>query len=395
MTVQNPGGNAGSTSLPTVFLSPIRVDLVNFVHTNMNKNHRQAYAVSDLAGHQTAAVSWGTGRAVSRIPRVPGSGTSRSGQGAFGNMCRKGRMFAPTRQWRRWHRKINKNQKRYALTSALAASALPSLVLARGHRVEEIPEVPLVVADSVISQISKTKQAVKLLKSLKAYADVDRVIKSIKIRGGRGKSRNRRYIKRRGPLVVYHGNTTATRAFRNLPGVELNEVTRLNLLKLAPGGHVGRFIIWTESAFNHLEKIYGNGQSFTSKRGFSLPRPLLANADLARIINSSEIQTVLRKKKAQPARFSRKVNPLGKFERMAVLNPYVITQRRKRLLAEAKKTNPEKFKPSAKNLAKQKAAQAKAPKKVVKAKKAAEPAKKAPTKRRKVSKYGELLRKLD
>jgi large subunit ribosomal protein L4e len=88
------------------------------------RNHRQAYAVSELAGHQTAAVSWGTGRAVSRIPRVPGSGTSRSGQGAFGNMCRKGRMFAPTRAWRKWHRKINKNQKRYAVTSALAASAV-------------------------------------------------------------------------------------------------------------------------------------------------------------------------------------------------------------------------------------------------------------------------------
>jgi hypothetical protein len=35
--VQNPGGNNGSTSLPTVFLSPIRSDLVNFVHTNMAK----------------------------------------------------------------------------------------------------------------------------------------------------------------------------------------------------------------------------------------------------------------------------------------------------------------------------------------------------------------------
>ena len=28
----------------------------------------------------------------------------------------------------------------------------------------------------------------------------------------------------------------------------------LNLLKLAPGGHVGRFIIWTEAAFKKLGK---------------------------------------------------------------------------------------------------------------------------------------------
>lgn len=37
-------------------------------------------------------------------------------------MCRGGRMFAPTKPWRRWHRKINVNQRRYALVSAIAAS---------------------------------------------------------------------------------------------------------------------------------------------------------------------------------------------------------------------------------------------------------------------------------
>lgn len=51
----------------------------------------------DYLGHQTSAESWGTGRAVARIPRVRGGGTHRSGQGAFGNMCRGGRMFAPTK----------------------------------------------------------------------------------------------------------------------------------------------------------------------------------------------------------------------------------------------------------------------------------------------------------
>lgn len=83
-------------------------------------------------GHQTSAESWGTGRAVARIPRVRGGGTHRSGQGAFGNMCRGGRMFAPTKPWRRWHRRINVNQKRYALVSAVAASGVPALVQSKG-----------------------------------------------------------------------------------------------------------------------------------------------------------------------------------------------------------------------------------------------------------------------
>ena len=78
-----------SVPLPAVFAAPIRRDVVHFVHTNIAKNARQAYSVNGEAGMQHSAESWGTGRAVSRIPRIGGGGTHRSGQGAFGNMCRK------------------------------------------------------------------------------------------------------------------------------------------------------------------------------------------------------------------------------------------------------------------------------------------------------------------
>lgn len=46
------GVSQESTTLPAVFTVPIRPDIVNFVHTNMAKNHRQPYAVSKRAGHQ-------------------------------------------------------------------------------------------------------------------------------------------------------------------------------------------------------------------------------------------------------------------------------------------------------------------------------------------------------
>lgn len=131
-------GSSEQANLPAVFTAPIRPDIVRQVHTGLAKNKRQPYAVKFEAGMQSSAESWGTGRAVSRIPRVPGGGTHRAGQGAFGNMCRGGRMFSPTKVWRRWHRKININQKRYAVVSALAASALPSLVMARGHKIEKV-----------------------------------------------------------------------------------------------------------------------------------------------------------------------------------------------------------------------------------------------------------------
>ena len=69
--------------------------------------------------------------------------------------------------------------------------------------------------------------------------------------------RNRRHRQRRGPLVVYNEDNGIVKAFRNLPGVELVNVRRLNLLQLAPGGHLGRFVIWTEGAFGLLDEVFG------------------------------------------------------------------------------------------------------------------------------------------
>ena len=47
-----------------------------------------------------------------------------------------------------------------------------------------------------------------------------------------GKMRNRRYVLRKGPLVVASNTTHVARAFRNLPGVEVVSVDRLNLLQV-------------------------------------------------------------------------------------------------------------------------------------------------------------------
>merc|ERR1712230_144517 len=215
VTVQSTSDEAGKqVQLPAVFLAPIRPDIVTFVHTSMNKNRRQAYAVNKDAGMQTAAESWGTGRAVARIPRVPGGGTHRAGQAAFGNMCRGGRMFNPTKTWRKWHRKINTNQKRYAVCSALAAAALPSLVMARGHKIDAVPECPLVV-DSSIEKTDKTSKALAILANIGAMDDVDKCKNSRQIRSGKGKMRNRRYVQRHGPLVVYENDEGISKAFRN------------------------------------------------------------------------------------------------------------------------------------------------------------------------------------
>lgn len=325
--------SSASLPLPDVFIAPIRLDLVQQVHKSIAKNRRQAYAVSSKAGHQTSAESWGTGRAVARIPRVGGGGTHRSGQAAFGNMCRGGRMFAPTKTWRKWHVKVNQNQRRFAVVSALAASALPSLVLARGHRIEEIEEVPLVVSSQAES-FKKTKEAVALLQSVNAYTDVKKVSNSRKLRAGKGKMRNRRHRQRRGPLVVYGEDGGIVKAFRNLPGVELCNVRRLNLLQLAPGGHLGRFIIWTESAFAQLDEVYGTfDKPSAQKKDYYLPTARMHNPDVTRLINSSEIQAVVRPAKARIAKrpWTQHKNPLVNKSVLFRLNPYARVARKQEL----------------------------------------------------------------
>merc|ERR1711910_30984 len=321
--------------LPAVFKAPIRPDIVSFIHHEVAKNHRQAYAVNRDAGHQTSAESWGTGRAVARIPRVRGGGTHRSGQGAFGNMCRGGHMFAPTKVYRRWHRRVNVQQKRYAMCSAIAATGVPALVMAKGHRIEEIPEVPLVVSDKVQSY-TKTKEAYILLKRTKAYNDVDQVCKTKRMRAGKGKMRNRRRIMKRGPLVIYDQDQGLTRAFRNLPGVETLSVDNLNILKLAPGGHVGRFCIWTESAFKKLDALYGTWRkTSTEKNKWNLPQPKMAVTDLSKLFKSEEIRKVLRAPNKKVHRSVLKMNPLKNVKAMLQLNPYEAVAKRSATLLQA------------------------------------------------------------
>jgi len=327
-------GPAGSTvPLPAVFKAPIRPDIVNFVHHTVSRNRRQPYAVNIDAGHQTSAESWGTGRAVARIPRVRGGGTHRSGQGAFGNMCRGGRMFAPTKNFRNWHTRTNVNQKRYAICSAIAASGVPALVMSKGHMIQEAPEFPLVVTDKV-QEYEKTKQAVIFLRRLKLWADVEKVYKSQRNRAGLGKMRNRRRVQRKGPLIIYDKDQGLSKAFRNIPGVDTISVHKLNLLKLAPGGHVGRFIVWTESAFKALDSIYGTWRKeSTVKKGYNLPIPKMSNTDLQGLLKSEEIQKVIRAPVKKITRSQTKLNPLKNVRAMAKLNPYAIVQKRAALLS--------------------------------------------------------------
>jgi len=313
-------------ALPDVMLTPVRADLVRFVHDQIQKNRRQAYAVLNQegphglrAGHEVAAKSWGTGRAVSRVPRVKGGGTHRAGQGAYAGMCRGGMMWSPTKIWRRWHRRVNKNQKRFALCSALAATAVPALVSARGHRIDEVAEIPLVLEND-FQKPRKTRVVKYCLRELKLFQELRRCNKKY-MRAGKGKMRNRRWRRRVGPLIVYAKNNGIVEASRNIPGVDTCSVYCLNLLKLAPGGHLGRFVIWTEAAIECLSNVYGtNTRRAAFKYNYRPPRPIMKNSDFRRIIMSQEVQSVLTPTKTTKRQLKKR-NPLKRPHVMAKMNP--------------------------------------------------------------------------
>ena len=66
---------------------------------------------------------------------------------------------------------------------------------------------------------------------------------------GKGKMRTHHHIQCMGPCINYNEDNGIIEAFRNIPGITLLNVSKLSILKLAPGGHVGHVRIWTESAF--------------------------------------------------------------------------------------------------------------------------------------------------
>jgi len=123
---------------------------------------------------------------------------------------------------------------------------------------------------------------------------------------------------------VYKNDDGIVQAMRNLSGVTLLPVDKLNLLKLAPGGHVGRFTIYTQAAFEALDQVL----SKNNKKGFSMPRSIVSNPDLQRILKADEVKSALKWKGKATKRSTVKKNPLKNIKAMLKLNPFAAVQKR-------------------------------------------------------------------
>lgn len=250
----------GEIELPQQFNEEFRPDIIHRSVLAVQSHKRQAYAASQKAGKRASAKlsrrrrdyrgSYGFG--ISRVPRkiLSRRGSRMNWVGAFAPGTVGGRRAHPPKSEKVWWKKINDKERKKAIRSAIAATVMKDAVSQRGHL---IPSNYPFVLDDEFESMGKTKDVIGALKKLGLENELARV-EGKKVRAGKGKSRGRKYKKKKGPLIVVSKNGKLSGALSNIPGVEVAEVRSLNAELLAPGAKAGRLTLWTNSALNTLGK---------------------------------------------------------------------------------------------------------------------------------------------
>jgi large subunit ribosomal protein L4e len=249
------GKPTGKITLPTIFSTPLRPDVIKRAVLAIQSNRIQPQGRDPMAGKRTTAESRGTGMAMARVPRIKGG----SGRAKFAPSTVGGRQPHPPRAEKIIVKNIPKKEAKLALISAIAATAQKETVASRGHKIESVLQIPLVV-DNAIEGLTKAKEVEEVLTSLGVLPDITRVRASRNVRAGKGKRRGRKMKQAVGPLIVVVKNNGLSNAASNLPGVEVTTLTNLNTEMLAPGTHPGRLTVWTNGAVEKLNELYGKGE---------------------------------------------------------------------------------------------------------------------------------------
>lgn len=242
-----------SLDLPTQFDTPYRPDVIRRAVLALQSRRRQPHGVDELAGKRNTAQSWQTGHGKSRMPRIKGSGTGAANKAGFAPSTVGGRMAHPPESRKVIIERINAKENRLAIRSAIAATANPTIVKGRGHRIDTIPNIPLIVS-SKLESLSTTKEVQEALVALGCSDDLEKSSNGRSVRAGKGKMRGRKMKTPKSVLIVIGSDSGIGKAARNLPGVDIAEVHGLNAELLAPGTHAGRLVVWTTSAIDRLGK---------------------------------------------------------------------------------------------------------------------------------------------
>jgi len=249
------GKATGKITLPQVFSTPVRPDVIKRAVLAIQSNRLQPQGRDPMAGKRTSAESRGTGMGIARIPRIKGG----SGRAAFAPSTVGGRQPHPPKAEKKIVKNIPKKEAKLALTSAIAATAQKEVVEKRGHAVEKAVQIPLII-DDAIENLTRAKDVEEVFTSLGIGDDISRVRDSRGVRAGKGKLRGRKMKQAVGPLIVVCDGVNLVTAANNIPGVQVTTVLNLNTELLAPGTHPGRLTVWTNGAIEQLNTLYGENE---------------------------------------------------------------------------------------------------------------------------------------
>ena len=252
-------------SLPDSFSAEIRSDLVKLAVASARANRRQAYGSNPhvgkrkpMSGMKHSVEWWGKGRGVSRIMRRTGQRRGAQNPHTLG-----GRRAHGPKVEKDWSRKLNRNERRLARNSALAATTDVAMVSNRGHRfAEEISSLPIILGDysengekidiEAFNLNGGTRKVNAIFEALGLGDDLLRARNGRKIRAGKATMRGRVHKTPKSVLLVVANKDGLAKAARNLPGVDVVAAKDLSAEHLAPGGDLGRLTVFTKAAVEAL-----------------------------------------------------------------------------------------------------------------------------------------------
>ncbi|MBT3450728.1 50S ribosomal protein L4 [archaeon] len=252
--------NNGDKELPLQFNESYHPNLIKRAVLALQSIARQKYGANPDAGMRHSSKlskrrrkyrgCYGFG--ISRVNRkiLSRRGTRFFWVGTFSPQTRGGRRSHAPKAEKNWELKINRKERRKAIRSAMAATIDKKLVEERGHK---IPETYPFILKSEFENLERTKDVCETLTKLGFGDELERT-SEVKIRAGRGKSRGRKYRRKKGVLIVVSENCKLSKSANNILGVEVVPVNAINCHLLAPGSMPGRLTLWTEDAIKTLEE---------------------------------------------------------------------------------------------------------------------------------------------
>lgn len=238
-------------TLPHVFSSEYRPDLVRRALLSEQSERYQPQGHYLMAGLQTTAVYVGTysGYRRGRHMGIAVRPRQKLGGGAMGDVRRipssvKGKRAHPHMIEKITAERINKREYVKAIESAIGGCTNTEMIH-KSHPVEK--KLPIVVEDG-IEKIKKTKDLMKVLNALGLSKDLDISHEPKKLTGRISKKRHFR----KSVLIVAKDSSEIEKAGRNIAGVDVISIKDLNVETLAPGA-AGRPTVWSKSAVQGLE----------------------------------------------------------------------------------------------------------------------------------------------